>query len=37
MWFLNNREINQLTGTSDTPVYTSMYCTSEVEVTTDLK
>lgn len=41
MWFLNNREIIKdlaiNTGTSDTPVYTTMCCTSEVEVTTDFE
>lgn len=40
-YFLNNREIIKdialNTGTSDTPVYTTMCTTSEVEVTTDLE
>ena len=41
MWFLNNREIIKdlgiNTGTSATPVYTTMCTTSEIELTTDLE
>lgn len=41
MWFLNNREIIKdlgiNTGTSATPVYTTMCTTSEIELTTDFE
>lgn len=41
MWFLNNREIIKdlgiNTGTSASPVYTTMCTTSEIELTTDFE
>lgn len=41
MWFLNNREIIKNlsinTGTSQSPVYTAMCTTSEIEITTDME
>ena len=41
MWFLNNREIIKdlaiNTGTTDTPVYSSMCCTSEVNFNTEFE
>ena len=40
-WFVNNREVIQNlsinTGTSETPVFTAMCTTSEVELTTDFE